>query len=244
MGIDLHWSISTALACCIWLIYTLDHLIDANRTVQRPSMNRHQFHQKYSRPITILFVLIACLGLRVLFYLPQITLIYGCMMLGAVGFYFLSIWFFRIYFAKEIFIAALYSCGVFIGIFSNSEAIQILTFFYFFQTILLAFINLLIFSYFEEGSDKRDGHQSWATHYGADKTMKHLKLLFWVLGLLILTSLFYLQTLEEFMFQLILIAMTSVLVTITAKPDRFIENERFRWLGDMIFVLPALIFLF
>jgi len=242
--VGLHWSIPTALGCCIWLIYTLDHLIDGNSLDGDPSMERHAFHKKYRKPIFLVFVIVACVGLRLLFFLPYQTLIYGCVLLGLVGLYFLSIWLFKIYFAKEIFIALLYSCGVFLGSFSNHVVLDVPIYFLFVQIILLASINLLLFSYYEVGHDTQDGHQSWATHFGVVGTRKHLKWIFVLLGLCIGSIFLFHLSGYQLVLQVIFIFMAIVLAMIYMMPDWFKQQERFRWMGDLVFLFPGLIFLF
>ncbi|WP_422360582.1 hypothetical protein [Reichenbachiella sp.] len=242
--VDLHWSIPAALGCCIWLIYTLDHLIDGNSQDRVPTMERHAFHKNYRKPIFIVFVLVACFGLRVLFFLPYETLIYGCVLLGLVGLYFLSIWLFKIYFAKEIFIAVLYACGIFLGTFSLSQNMDLVILLFFIQTVFMASINLLLFSFYEVAQDTQDGHQSWATHFGVVKTLNHLLVLLVLLGLSIGTSFFVGLSSGEFILQVVFTSMSLILAAIYFAPQWFKLHERFRWVGDLIFLLPGLIFLF
>lgn len=241
---DLHWSIPTALGCCIWLIYTLDHLIDGNSSERDPSMKRHAFHKKFRKPIFIVFVLVACFGLRILFFLPYQTLIFGCVLLGLVGLYFLSIWLFKIYFAKEIFIAVLYSCGVFLGSFSLKTDMDLMIYLLFIQTVLMASINLLLFSFYEVAHDTQDGHRSWATHFGVVKTLNHLLLLLALLGVSFGAVFFFSLSVNQFMLTTIFIIMSLILAAIYFAPQWFKKNERFRWVGDLVFLFPGLIFLF
>lgn len=237
-------SMLAALGCCIWLIYTLDHLIDGNSLNRDPSMKRHAFHRKYRRPIFILFLLVAGFGLRLLFFLPHSTLIYGCVLLGLVGLYFLSIWLFKIYFAKELFIAVLYACGVFLGSFSLDNTLDISLILLFGQTVLMASINLLLFSYYEVTYDTQDGHRSWATHFGAAQTLIHLRWLIVVLGVLIVASFPIHLTMMELTLQYIFVVMSGLLAAIYWFPGWFKQQERFRWIGDVVFLLPGLIYLF
>ncbi|MEP2024420.1 MAG: hypothetical protein ABJH98_18180 [Reichenbachiella sp.] len=243
-GVDMNWSIPAALGSCIWLIYTLDHLIDGNSLDREPSMERHAFHKKYRKLIFIVFVLVACFGLRLLFFLPYETLIYGCVLLGLVGLYFLSIWLFKIYFAKEIFIAVLYACGIFLGSFSLGINLDSSIFLLFAQTVLMASINLLLFSYYEVGHDTQDGHQSWATHFGVIRTMSHIRFLLLTQGIVITCSHFFIFSNDQFALQLIFIGMSILLASIYFFPTWFKQHERFRWIGDLVFLLPGVIFLF
>lgn len=243
-GVELHWSIPAALGCCIWLIYTLDHLIDGNSLDRHPSMDRHAFHQKYRKNIFIFFLLVACVGLRLLFFLPYETLIYGCVLLGLVGLYFLSIWLFKVYFAKEFFIAILYTCGVYLGCFSLYDRLDTSIFLFFGQTVLLASVNLLLFSYYEVGHDTQDGHQSWATHFGVVRTLRHLLALIVLLAILITITCLMGLSLDQWILQIIFVVMFILLTMIYIFPPWFKQAERFRWIGDSVFLLPGIIFLF
>ena len=178
-----------------------------------------------------------------LFFLPYNVLIYGCILLGLVGLYFLSIWFFKIYFAKELFIAVLYACGVFLGTFSLGNEINLALLLFFLQTILMASINLLLFSYYELNQDKNDGHQSWATHFGEIKTFNHIKGTFFLLIILVLFTSLSKLSIVQFNMQIIFVMMSAVLALVYLLPSWANKGERFRWLGDVIFLLPGIIFL-
>ncbi|MEO9966176.1 MAG: hypothetical protein ABJF11_10330 [Reichenbachiella sp.] len=241
--LNLPWTVVAALGCCIWLIYTLDHLIDGNSLDRSPSIPRHNFHRKFRKPIFVLFSIVAGFGLWLLFYLPYLTLVYGCIMLGLVGLYFLSIWLFKIYFAKELFIAILYSCGIFLGIFSMKASIDFPIYVMFFQTMIMAFINLLLFSYFELENDVKDGHRSWVTYFGVSKTVIHLKALFALLIVSIISSLLYFKSVELIAMEAIFMGMGATLFMIFARQELFTDHERFRWIGDLVFSFPVLIYL-
>lgn len=237
-------SVSMALGSCIWLIYTLDHLIDARSVLKEASTKRHKFHQKNSKPIFLFFLLIAVIGLCTLFYLPYQILIYGCVLLGLVGLYFLTIWFFKIFFSKEFFIALLYTCGVFIGVFSLAGQIPISLVLLFFQSLIIAFINLLLFSWIEIEQDRMDGHKSWATQFGEEKSKMHIKYLFVLMLIFLLVGAWVCQEdLKLLLMESVLFSMNMVLWFVYMKKEKLITGERYRWLGDFVFFIPGLVFL-
>jgi hypothetical protein len=243
--VTLHPSVLCALACAIWLIYTLDHLVDALRGKSKPTIPRHVFHLENKNILFVFFILVAVFGLGLLVYLPHQVLIYGCILLGIVGLYFLTIWFFRIFFVKEVFIAVLYACGIFIGSFSALKIISLPFFLFFFQSIIIALINLLIFSIFEEEKDKKDDQRSWVTHFGLNQTIRHMQSLFILELFIAFFGLFWFSgALNYLVFQLILLLMTISLWIIQYFSDSFAPNERYRWAGDIIFLFTAFIFLF
>ena len=108
----------------------------------------------------------------------------------------------------------------------------------------MASINLLLFSFYEVAHDTQDGHQSWATHFGVVKTLNHLLVFLVLLGLSIATSFFVGLSSGEFILQMIFTSMSLILAAIYFAPQWFKKKERFRWVGDLIFLLPGLIFLF
>ena len=237
-------SVSFALGACIWLIYTLDHLIDARNVEKKASTKRHIYHQKYGKVIFIVFVIVAIIGLGTLLYLPYLVLIYGCILLGLVGLYFLTIWYFKIFFAKEIFIAILYGCGVFLGVLVMVRQVDQAFILFYIQTTILASINLLLFSLIEEQQDRRDGHNSWLIRFGVVRGKEHIRILFLLLSLSIgLGIILFYEQRTYILLQLIFVSMEFALWLIYSFKDWFQINERYRWLGDLVFLLPGLIFL-
>lgn len=189
MGISLTWATLLALGLCVWIIYTLDHLIDAKTIRHRPHTFRHSFHQRHFQAISIAVAMAGVMGLILLRYLPRITLIWGFCLSFIVLVYFLMLRWLRLnkMYHKEFFIAVVYTAGVFLpglsimGL-SPDPPITIL----FFQVFLVALSNLLIFSVLETQSDSMDQQESLATVLGEDKT-KQIVWLLLIAGMLIAT---------------------------------------------------------
>ncbi|MBU2914789.1 MULTISPECIES: UbiA family prenyltransferase [Reichenbachiella] len=242
-GVDMDGSISVALFVCVWLIYTLDHLLDAKKLKKEPSMERHAFHYRNASWIFSAWIIIAVFSLFLVFFLPTTTLLYGVVVAGLVGVYIMLAWWLRVFVAKEFLIAVLYAVGVFIGPLSSGLSLELRPTIVFVELALLALINLMLFSMYEQEKDAKDGFSSWATIFGSSQLRSILKL-----ALLSLTIVWgYGLTLGDDMrwlpFQLIIGAMGVFLAWLYWKRDFFHANKSYRVIGDAVFFFPVLIFL-
>lgn len=180
MGVSLTWATLLALGLCVWIIYTLDHLIDASTIKHRPHTFRHWFHQRYFKVIAIAVAMASVAELVLLQYLPRPTLIWGFCLSLIVLIYFLLLRWLRPnkMYHKEFLIAVVYTAGVFLPSLSivalpQSTPVAIL----FIQFFLVALSNLLIFSVLETKSDSMDQQTSLATVLGEDKIQQIVWLL-------------------------------------------------------------------
>lgn len=225
-----------ALGISVWLIYTADHLWDARKN-DKPSTFRHSFHQKNFKLIATIWVLIAALGIAILFFLPVDILKYGGILLVAVLIYFLLLHILRTkrIMHKEISIAFIYSAGIFVAPLAMVNDENIFAWEWFFLLYFsLALINVFLFAMYEEAIDKEDGHHSIVTVMGNVMVMRLSKLL-WISGILILAIIG-----RDFSMHYIFIVMFFLLGSLFAFQDFYSENERYRIVGDGIFMLPII----
>lgn len=241
--IELPASISVALFIAVWLIYTFDHLMDAGRLPERASMPRHQFHQNYRKIIIVMMLVTFGIGAFNLLFVPMITLIFGFLVLLIVLIYFVLSWKMKIFMIKELFIASVYTSGVFLGPASLGITNLTVLLHLVFQVFVLALLNLLVFSYYEMSKDKQDGQYSWAIRFGQQATRVHMNIVFVILALLQIISLIFLSA-HFARFQSLFLVMSAVLFLIFRREIFFSKHERYRSLGDLIFFLPGLIFWF
>ncbi len=93
----------------------------------------------------------------------------------------------------------------------------------------------------EETVDKKDGHTSFVQFAGRKTTLR----IIWVL--LLLSAIYPIYTFatisnaNEFIYQIIIIAMDITLAVITYKRGYFMKRERYRIYGDAIFLYPLLV---
>ncbi len=241
-GVRLPFSVSLGLFLAIWLIYSFDHLIDAQKLKQRASMKRHQFHYEHRKAILRVMIFLTLLGVANMMFLPMVTLFYGLIMIVLVTFYFFISWRLNVLLIKEVFIASIYATGVFIGPVSLGASGLVLIGVFLFQLFALALLNLLLISNYEVVKDVEDGQSSWAVRFGERQTQSHIQRIFGVLALAQLTSAYWFQSF--FWFQILLLIMTLVLWMVFHFREYFMANERYRIIGDFVFFIPGLIFWF
>jgi 4-hydroxybenzoate polyprenyltransferase len=105
------------------------------------------------------------------------------------------------------------------------------------QFLLIAFTNLTLFSWMDYEYDLKDRHRSLVTLTGKGK----VKILLWILfGIFLLFNFLTFKTNQKS--SIILLAMELILFLIFLSPAYFKKEERFRYTGDAIFFLPAIIF--
>ena len=234
-----------ALALCVWLIYTADHLRDAYRLKKRVAHTaRHRYHQTRFKTIAIAWAVVAAIGIVVLFFIPLRLLYYGIGLTGAVIVYFvlthrtsLSRWF-----PKEFMTALLYTIGVFLPVLTcYSDPLYWNVGVLFSQYFFLALGNLLLFSWFEVKADQLDQHESFALSMGRPLTRNIILL---CLGVVIVSALFMLlvvsSSLTSTIAQGTVIVMGLILLTIMMRPAYFQAHDRYRLIGDGVFLVPII----
>ena len=242
------WTAYMALGIAVWLIYTLDHLWDARKIPHEANTLRHRFHQKNFVVLSIVWLIIALLGAWLaLSLLTQAVFWYGLILCALVlGHFLLSLidgLKNTLFIQKETRTALIYSLGVALAPVSLSLdfsylMLSLITA----QVFLIAWVNLLIISYFEYESDQRDVHISTAIKLGKGKTIKLVNILI-VSQIIVGLISFVLFDIYLFLPLFILILMSLTLVLIIEKRSYFKENERYRALSDAIFYLPIILIL-
>jgi hypothetical protein len=242
LGVSVDFKTYIVLGLTIWLIYTLDHLIDTHNASEPPITFRHRFHWKNSIFLWGIWSFLLIMALSMLFKLPQNTLYYGAIVAGSVIIYFVSLKLFggKQVYHKEFAAAIIYTAGVFIPSISLIDfPIGLDIWILFVEMFSLALINLLIFSLFERAVDKHEGYHSLV----GTLDQKNVKGIIWglvfaVLGLSSFSP-FILDSTQFILSQFIIFMMNATLAFIMLKSDFFIINTRYRILGDAVFGFPA-----
>ncbi len=234
------------LGFAVWLIYTLDHLIDAKRIDYPASTKRHRFHQQYYKVLINIWYPLFLITLTIgLLFLPSRVVIGGLSLsvLILVHFIFVKVYGERVtvLIQKELMIALIYTGGVSVGpLLFLEESIDPTKVLVLIQVFVIALINLIEFSFFEYDTDKKDGHTSVARLLGRKHTIHLLKLMFLVIVLL---SIIPLIDGRDFVFltEMMVLLMSTCLGYIILKPKFFAQRERYRILGDGIFLFPLVL---
>jgi 4-hydroxybenzoate polyprenyltransferase len=223
------------LALTVWIIYTIDHLRDARGIGNHASSDRHSFHQLHFRKLLIALIIgIVIDGLLILFIRRQVF-IYGVALGGIVGLYLIIQR--KLYFMKEVFVALLFTLGILLP--SIAVTTVLITTYHkllFLLFFLIAYLNLLIFSWFDSEKDVKDRLPSFVTLFGQKFTGAWISVLF---GTLVFFSIFSYAAYETRAETTVVFTMGAILFFIFIKSSRFRNNELFRLVGDAVFYLPV-----
>lgn len=224
------------LGLTVWVIYTADHLIDAKWIKQPASALRHQFHQRHFKTI-IYFLAIACLIVISLLFFVQLSILIWGLYLSVLVIIYLALQR-KLGLFKEVIGALLYSIGVMIPVIATpNESLKTMVSIpaiLFFNTAL---INLILFSWFDIENDMADKQPSIATILGNSTTGILLSVLCLIqLGLLLLA--FSMGSYNSYL--LVFALMLIILFSLFIKSEWFATADKYRIMGDAVFLIPLL----
>lgn len=245
LGVSVSLIIYFSLGASVWLTYTIDHLLDANSNTKEVVTPRHTFHKKYFKELIYLWLLVFVItGVFSLLYLPVQTIYFGIIAVALVIVHLVLVKLLgskiSIYIQKELGIALTYSLGVLIGPLSLMSNVPHYLYLVVAQIFVLAFINLIEFSYFEVEADTKQGQSSLVHNIGESNVKRLLSLLIGVGAILNISS--YLFFGHYYLLQCLLFLMYFVLVMILVKKSYFEIDERYRLWGDVVFLFPAILY--
>jgi hypothetical protein len=221
------------LALTVWIIYTADHLLDARRLNHPASTDRHLLHQRYFRILSILVVMAMVVVLTLVFFI-RTQLIMACL----CGLYLVvNRW---LKYGKELMATILYAGGVLLPALSLNYNVTTEQWILIVEFVLIVIINMLLFARMDYRTDLLDRQPSFVTTAGPKVATKIIGGLFVVFGLMVLLTLSENYAAER----LVLGAMAGVLLLIFLFPDFFSLEERYRLVGDAVFLLPAFLLAF
>jgi hypothetical protein len=239
-----HWATWPVLALVVWAIYTADRLLDI-RKPNGADTPRHRFHRQHAKRLwqVVVGALVVAGGLAL--FLPGGVIRFGVVLALICAGYVLVVfqlparhWALLL---KEPLVAVLFSAGVWGSVWAQRptvSGIEIATAALF---TAIACQNLLLFSVFELRETPQRTAFSLATAWGVERCETTLR---WLTIVLIISSLSVCFLTEDRFTQrtaLILGLMSIALFGIGQYPVWFLKNERYRWLGDLVFWMPALV---
>lgn len=240
--VNIPFNVILALGLSVWLIYTVDHLLDARKLKSKDALFRHLVHYENAPYI---FGLMAVVSMLLIFLLQEFSpdlLLYG-LGLGAIVVTYLTVIHFvrkKPYWGKEWFVAIVYASGICLPAFVYLQTVPLVLIYFWIQLFLLASINLLLFNMIEYRADKSQGFNSFATVWGADTTRKIILLLLSIFIIIWSTSFLIFEADELLDYQAIFILMASVLAMVLSKEVVLREEEWYRVIGDIVFILPII----
>ena len=250
-----HWATPIVLALVVFIIYTVDRLLDVRKDrLRQPSTPRHRFHQQHA---TLLWRLVAgaiVLTCILVFFLPASVIKFG-LVLGLVCAAYVGV-VFRLparhpaLLLKEPLVAVLYSAGIWGSVWVQRPSIRFTDLVEGLLFMGIAFQNLLLFAVMEQlevspvagpAAPANPELFSLATYWGLDYCDRLLRWL--TFGIVISAFVLCFLTNDRFAQRsaLMLALMSLTLYGIQRYPAYFLKNERYRWLGDGIFWMPALV---
>lgn len=254
-----HWATPIVLALVVFIIYTIDRLLDVRKSETDASSQllteRHQFHRRHAALLWRVVVVASVLVLALAFFLPGSVLKFG-IVLGSVCVVYVGA-VFRLparhpaLLLKEPLVAMLYSAGVWGSVWVQRQTVSKVEVAECLMFVAIAFQNLLLFAVMEPYesrspvmpyADQADPLAfSLATEWGQQRCMLALR---WItisvviggFSLCFLTSDRFAQRSA-----LMLALMSLTLYGIQRYTRYFLKHERYRWLGDGVFWMPALV---
>ena len=234
------FAVVVILGLSVWIIYVLDRLLDNQKSDFNLS-ERHLFHRENTKVLWyfIGFLILICSIL--IFYLPFNIIIFGFIIASLTGIYLFIIskissknkfQHFKEPITAFVYVSAVFGTTILHNLQTSSLLIGLIFLFIVFQ-------NLLLFSLFEFKVNT-DFH-NLAKHFGfknSNLLIVAITCLITVLGIILIN--FSVNNYENKVIYLEII-MSFVLLIINQFDNFFLTNDRYRWVGDSIFLLPLLI---
>lgn len=227
------------LGICAWIIYIFDRLVDNLKS--DPEDARHQFHFQHQYYLQVVIIILLFITVLLSFFLPLKVIYFGVILLVLIRIYFYILQkkskSDNYQYFKEIFTSVIYSICVVGSAFSTKLHIDWQAYLAGFIFFLLVHQSMLIFSFYES--------QAYPTTKNLAKKLGKTNCTYLILGVLAFSIVSIFLTDNLFLKKVFLIeslmAFCSVLIFFFE--TRLAKNERYRWLGEMVFWLP-LIFIF
>lgn len=238
------------LPAAVWSFYTIDHLIDGYKSKGVTGIDRHKFHYQHRYKLIILSAVTALSSMILsIIYLNNTIVLAGLIIGTIVLIYFLLL--VRLknqrsgLLQKEIIIAFVYAGGIWLapliwsGQFPDKIIVCILLVF-----LLLAWAEGVMAAYFDFENDLKENHSSFTVYFGKKNSRKFLIFLHILIFVLILLGAGYSPSSLQTTSLIILAIMNTCMMSISTFPHFFQQKERYRILGESIFLLPVLIVFF
>ncbi len=236
---------SIVLGISVFVIYSADRLFDL-RNLALSNTNRHQFHSKHRKVLWEIIIILGIFSAIISFTLPVKILNIGLFLAVIVLIYLLAVnkmpnnTFLQI--AKEPLTALIYSTGVIGTAFIVKTNISWQEWAVAGMFFMIVFQNLLLFSVYE--SIAVPNVKNLANFFGKKTSLTINTILF--LCIVIFGSYTFSQNQHTFLARVLLVemVMSAILWLLNDFVKFFIQNERYRWLGDGVFILMIILLVY
>ncbi len=231
------------------MIYIIDHLWDVKKIKGRPSSGRHSIYFehytffKYFAIILLPFVLISSL-----LFLSFKVIVFGFLLGLCVAGYLCIVHYCNVrkmekWFHKEIFVGLIYGLGIWGSAALLARNFEVVHWILGAMFVMIAIQNLLIFSVYEQEEDLSQNQQSIVQVFGQNTIKKSVILIALLVGIMGTIILIFFSSPLIRNWVIIEWIMVVILVCIVTKPEYFKKSFAYRWVGDGVFILPAILWL-
>ncbi len=236
------------LSLAVWVVYSSDHLLDGLRLKSKATIPRHLFYFNNSKILIHVVFAAAIIALYLSIVHLDMTIVISGLVLSAIT----LLYFFILNYAdhrvrsvipKEIIIALIYTGGIFLApLIWYGQVPDPLHILIIMVLVILAFSEGVMLSYFDYKKDMDDGHSSFTIRYGKSATQRFLTILHITVEISLLLALFKSESVFIFTCLILLIIMNFALGIIAMFPNQSCVVRNHKLLGEMVFVLPALLY--
>ncbi len=224
-----------ALALTVWIIYTTDHLADAKRIKHVASTERHRFHQQHFNTMLVILIVALLMDIGSILFINREVLRWGVVLVGIMAaFLIVQQW---VPWIKELCIGSFYTCGVLLpSITFIQRSLSTAHYLIILQFALVAISNLLLFSWLDRDTDRKDGLDSFLTMFGEKVTraciwiLTVIQLVLMTAGLIIGESI-----VPTLMVSAMGLCLFGILMSGNTASNRYVS----RLIGDAIFLIPV-----
>lgn len=235
---------SIVLGVAVFVIYSADRLFDL-RNLAISNTQRHAFHNKHKKVLWEIIIILSFFSAIFAFTLPAKILALGLSLAVIVLIYLLAVNklpnnnFLSI--AKEPLTAIIYTIGIVGTAFISKENITWQEWAVAGMFFAIVVQNLLLFSVYE--SIALPNSKNLANFFGKKTSLTITTVLF--LLIIIFGSYTFSHNNENYIAKVLLVemVMSAVLWLLNDFVKFFIQNERYRWLGDGVFLLMLILLL-
>ncbi len=244
-AVDFHYYYFLGIS--VWLVYTIDHLIDAYKIKGKAITFRHRFHQNYFKLLSGIWLIVFLVGLIFsLLILPEQVIQAGLFVAAlAVAHLILVVFLWTKiskFIQKEVGVGIGYTLGVLLLPYLYGNDLSLYFYLASLELFLLVMLNIYLFSFFDQEKDKLQGQSSIIHNVGNSNVLLLLNFLFSVTTILIVITTFIYS--EYMQFQFLFILMILALYSLYYCNSYFKQNDRYRILGDGIFLFPLLLLIY
>lgn len=225
------------LGLTVWIIYTSDHLLDAWFLDKPASTPRHLLHQRHFKVLAFLVVIALLVDVGLVLLIRKQLMVPGIVMsLMCAAYLILNRW---LRYVKEVVATLLYSAGVLLPALALNQLLTVGQQLLIAQFVLIVFINMLLFAKLSYATDLSDRQNSLFTTIGQRASD-------WLIAgaFIILAIVMVWPSPTDVLIKAVMAVMALTLLVIFLFPAFFRSEERYRLLGDAIFLLPGVVLIF